>query len=289
MLLRHAFQTLLLASALLAACGDDSVDPNDLQFAQDEPPTPPPIEGADANHLLASFPQEPINPGEVWVRPGSVSNIIKKQQPESPEAATPQAVESTTPVPAAIEPAADGPTAANDQLVAEYTPPTAAPKPTPAAPPKVPAPAATGAAAAPATSSSTPASPSPAAKPTAPAAKPKPTSAAPAVEKTNNLSVGPAALATKIENRKPIGVSDTFADGTRIYLFSTILNPDGHATHVRHKWYRGEEVIASIKLSVKSPHWRTWSVVPAFGKGSWRVEVLAPNGKVIHTEKFTVN
>ena len=132
MLLRHSLKSLLIAAALLAACGDDSVDPNDLQFAQEEPPTPPPIEGADANHLLASFPQEPINPGEVWVRPGSVSNIIKKQQPESPEAAIPPAVESAAPVPAASVPAPAGPTAANDQLVAEYAPPTTAPKPTPA-------------------------------------------------------------------------------------------------------------------------------------------------------------
>jgi len=279
-LLRPWLTALLLASTLLASCGESSgVD--DRLVLEEEPPTPPPLDGVDAAQLVTAFPQEPVREGEVWVRPGSVSNIVKKQQPPEPEPAPakPDEVAAPAPVGAPAMEAEAVPEAANEQLVAENTVPDEPPAPRPMANP-----------AADRDKPSTVSPPTAAAPRATPAdatavAKPQ----AQALQETNNLSVARAALAARIENKQPVGVADTFSEGTRVYLFSTILKPDATPMLIHHRWYRGEERAASIKLSVKAERWRTWSVIPVYGKGPWRVDIVEPSGRVIHSEKFTVN
>lgn len=324
MLSRHSMTLLLLLlSTSLVSCGgkDDGLGYED--GLTEEPPTPPPLEGVDATHLVASFPQVPVKEGEFWVRPGSVSNIVKKQQPEleaktepaevevaGAESATTRESRERSEKPAEERPVVtDGRDAANEQLVAEHTAPS--PPPPTISPPrraqKEAAPSqatmrdrVTRAAPPTPTGSSTDRPPvverkatAPDSKATAPRSAPStataPTEPAKSDVPSNNLSVAKAALATKIENRQPIGISDSFAEGTRVYLFNTILNPGGKGILVHHKWYRGEERVTSIKLSIKAARWRTWSVIPVYGKGPWRVDIVEPSGRVIHTEKFTVN
>jgi len=334
---RHSI-TLLLISILVASCGtgDDGVGLDD--GLGEEPPTPPPLEGVDAKHLVASFPQVPIKEGEFWVRPGSVSNIVKKQQPEVVPEAEPaelpiagaespvaQEAEGQAPVPADEQsPPADGRNAANEQLVAEHAAPSA-PPPAGAEPRRTqresttsPSATTTRAERDHPTRANPPDPISPGTnrqpvrervaevakiegvaevtKREAPGASgsdaltvTKPVEPARSERESNNLSVAKAALATKIDNRQPVGVSDSFAEGTRVYLFNTILNPSGQSILIHHKWYRGEERVTSIKLSIKAARWRTWSVIPVYGKGPWRVDIVEPSGRVIHTEKFTVN
>ncbi len=327
MLSRHSMTLLLLLlSTPLVACGseDDGLGHDD--GLTDEPPTPPPLEGVDATHLVASFPQVPVKEGEFWVRPGSVSNIVKRQQPEveakaeppevvlaGAESSTAREVDERSEKPVEESPVVvDGRDAANEQLVAEHAAPSATPPES--APPRrareevaaspatdatnrdraarVAPPAPTGA-----STNSPPLVERKAAAPRGDAAAsgsgtataPSPPEPARADVPSNNLSVAKAALATKIENRQPVGISDSFAEGTRVYLFNTILNPGGKGILVHHKWYRGDERVTSVKLSIKAARWRTWSVIPVYGKGPWRVDIVEPSGRVIHTEKFTVN
>jgi len=288
-LLRRWLTPLLLASNLLVSCGDSSrVD--DLLVLEDEPPTPPPLDGVDVAHLVNAFPQEPVREGEAWIRPGSVSNIVKKQQPAEPkpepepEAAPPAADKVAADAPAGeqVTEVEAVPEAANEQLVAEDAVPDGPPAPQTRARP--PARKARVSVVSPPAPPAPPAAPAPRADSTA-AATPKATE----LGETNNLGVARVALATKIENRQPVGVSDTFAEGTRVYLYSMILNPDGKQMLIHHRWYRGEERAASVKLSIKGERWRTWSVIPVYGKGPWRVDIVEPSGRVIHSEKFTVN
>jgi len=293
---------LFLLMLPLVACSNDASTSLD-DGSHEEPPTPPPLEGVDATHLVESFPQVPVKEGEFWVRPGSVSNLVKKQQPEPVEEPAEEALPAVEADGTSAEKVADSPAgeagnkdAANEQLVAEYAapstpPPTTKPLPeTPTRDREATRPQVQTAAAKPEPIAVKPApevaKPEPVAvKPAAAAAKPRAAESAP----SNNLSIEKAALATKIENRQPIGVSDSFAEGTRVYLFNTILNPDGKAILIHHKWYRGEERVTSIKLSIKAARWRTWSVIPVYGKGPWRVDIVEPSGRVIHSEKFTVN
>jgi hypothetical protein len=299
---------LLLLTLPLVACGEDASTSLD-DGAGEEPPTPPPLEGVDATHLVQSFPQVPVKEGEFWVRPGSVSNLVKKQQPEPVEKPSSESAAPPAPPSAAAREVAEAPLdtagnqdAANEQLAAEYavpsTPPpdTEIPRDTQKRGQKVTTPQRPSAAIKPAPTATKPAptaiKPAPTAtKPAPTATKPAPTATKPASTEaaSNHLSVEKAALATKIENRQPIGVSDSFAEGTRVYLFNTILNPDGKTILIHHKWYRDEERVTSIKLSIKAARWRTWSVIPVYGKGRWRVDIVEPSGRVIHTERFTVN
>ncbi len=321
--------------ALLAACGG-SGHGDQQALAEQEPPTPPRLEGVDAVHLVEAFPQEPIKEGEAWVRPGSVSNIVKKQQPEPPSVPTatdttadrkaePSNASARQSLPGSAAQGGEGmiseasrelaanPTAANEQLAAELvadpTPPRqqGQARSTAKAEPNKPARSANaqpvvGEPASPAANTSAASTTrrtttSEAIGTTDQAARPASTAQTNAATTNkelvaptaaDKLSVATAALATRIENRQPVGVADRFAEGTRVYLFNTIINPDGNKVLVHHRWYRGEERAASVKLSVKAARWRTWSVIPVYGKGPWRVDVVAPSGRVFHTERFTV-
>jgi len=303
---RSATVALLAAALLLPACGQGSHN-DDLILLEEEPPTPPPLEGVDATHLVAAFPQEPVRPGEVWVRPGSVSNLIRKQQPPEPEPPPPAEIEppaSDTPAPEATR-TDTAAVAANEQLVAEGAGPQGEPKAPSAEPPRPsaepPRPSAerrSAPAEAPAPAARR--APTPTGTPPAAAraaiAEPDRASAAtpapptePVQRESNNLSVARAALATKIEERQPVGISDTFTEGTKVYLYNMIINPGGEPILIHHKWYRGDERVAAVKLGIKAARWRTWSVIPVYGKGAWRVDIVEPSGRVIHSEKFTVN
>ena len=310
MLLRCWLTLLLLLPLVLIACGGGNDSELPPAGFDNEPPTPPPLEGIDVSHLVEGFPQVPVQAGEFWVRPGSISNLLKKQQPppveELPVAdvvplaamspAAEQSDEDTTTV------AADRETA-NEQLAAEHAAPSVVAvkvedrrrEVRSLRPPRVAGRGAVTEAVAVAKGRTVVMSnPSPAAQtPSSPAQQPVAVvqsvpATAPGTAASNNLSVAKAALAIRIENRQPVGVSDTFAEGTKVYLFNTILNPGGKVILVHHKWYRGEERVTSIKLSIKAARWRTWSVIPVYGKGPWRVDIVEPSGRVLHTEKFTV-
>lgn len=139
----------------------------------------------------------------------------------------------------------------------------------------------------------TPAAPAPApAAPAAPAAAPAPAPAArPAAEAkaAAAIAVVDAKVATAVADREPQGAAESFpASVGKIYCWTKVTAPAG--SEITHVWYRGAEKVNEVKLQLKQPTTRTWSVktVPAEWVGDWKVEVVGPDGAVLQTVAFKV-
>lgn len=107
----------------------------------------------------------------------------------------------------------------------------------------------------------------------------------------NPLSVGRMIFCRSIEEREPKGVAETFpVDVARVYCFTAILNAGPGETHVVHKWYRGDELMAEVKLRAQGEYWRTWSVktIEPDSTGRWRVDVVSAAGVVLKSASFVL-
>ncbi len=111
-----------------------------------------------------------------------------------------------------------------------------------------------------------------------------------APEEATGITVDRIAACTGIEEREPVGSSDSFpADVGEVYCFTHIKGAEGETT-VTHVWYQGETERARVELTVRSASWRTWSEkkIPAEWAGSWRVVVLDESDNEIGSTTFTV-
>jgi len=128
----------------------------------------------------------------------------------------------------------------------------------------------------------------PAAKETAPAAK----EAAPAAKETapaEQYEVVDVKLGTGVKDREPEGVAESFKPSVgKVYCWTKLTGPEGG--EITHAWYRGDEKMGEVKLAVKFKSMRTWSAktIPADGAGSWRVDVVGPDGAVLKSVSFKV-
>ncbi len=134
------------------------------------------------------------------------------------------------------------------------------------------------------------AQPPPVAEPARPAAaEPAVTAPAKAEPKAGGAAVADAKLGTGVVDREPQGVAESFkADVGKVYCWTKVTGAEG--TEITHAWYKGEEKMAEVKLSVKYPSTRTWSAktIPADGTGDWRVDVIAADGTVLKSLPFKV-
>ncbi|MFW6078567.1 MAG: DUF2914 domain-containing protein [Gemmatimonadota bacterium] len=106
----------------------------------------------------------------------------------------------------------------------------------------------------------------------------------------DEMQVTTAVVATDIEDREPIGVSETFpADIGELYFF-TVFEGDFPETEVEHVWLYEDEEMARVPLTVTGPRWRTWSskrLVTSW-TGAWTVQVVDSDGTVLESVDFTV-
>lgn len=74
-----------------------------------------------------------------------------------------------------------------------------------------------------------------------------------------------------------------------LYLWTRVTGADP-GTVLHHVWFRGDEQVGDVELTVGGSPWRTWSrkTIPAEWTGGWRVEVRDAAGNVLHTVQFTV-
>jgi hypothetical protein len=135
---------------------------------------------------------------------------------------------------------------------------------------------------------STSPTPPPAARP-APA--PAPAAAAPAATTAaaDGLTIGEADVCVALSpgyRCDPAG--ETVAAG-RLVFYTKLIAP--RDTSVVHRWYRGDELRQSVRLDIPARRqgFRTFSrTTVAAGSGDWRVELRSRDGRLLHTERFSV-
>ena len=74
-----------------------------------------------------------------------------------------------------------------------------------------------------------------------------------------------------------------------LYLWTRVTGADP-GTVLHHVWFKGEDQVGDVELTVGGSPWRTWSrkTIPADATGAWRVEVRDAAGNVIQTVQFSV-
>ena len=107
---------------------------------------------------------------------------------------------------------------------------------------------------------------------------------------SGSLSVQEMVVASDIEKFKPIGVATSFpATVGKLFCFTKITGARDE-TLVRHLWFHGDRLISAVSLPVKRIHWRTYSsqtIQPGW-TGSWRVDITAEDGTLLHTVSFSI-
>lgn len=106
----------------------------------------------------------------------------------------------------------------------------------------------------------------------------------------SGLKVERIVVCTGVEERLPVGESDTFADSVGTLFCYTDIKGMGDSTTVSHVWYHGENRRADVKLNVRGYRWRTWStkVIQQDWTGDWRVDVVSSDGKILKSKRFRI-
>ncbi|MEJ2200688.1 MAG: DUF2914 domain-containing protein [Desulfuromonadaceae bacterium] len=104
------------------------------------------------------------------------------------------------------------------------------------------------------------------------------------------LEVAEGVITTQIVERRPVDAVHSYpATSDRLFCFTRIAGAVGES-RVFHVWYWEEREMARVELPVKSADWRTWSsktLLPEWA-GSWRVEILDGEGKLLETFAFNL-
>lgn len=104
------------------------------------------------------------------------------------------------------------------------------------------------------------------------------------------LKVERIVVSTAVEERRPVGESDTFPDSVGTLFCYTEIRGMGDSTTVSHVWYHGEIRRADVQLNVWGYRWRTWStkVIQEDWTGEWRVDVVSADGKILKSKRFRI-
>jgi hypothetical protein len=93
-----------------------------------------------------------------------------------------------------------------------------------------------------------------------------------------------------IQNFSPLGIAVAFSiKRGKVYCY-TSFDPVPENTFVYHSWFRREELITTIRLTLKPPRWSTYSSIQLreADKGPWRVEIYNRQGDNIQTLRFSI-
>ena len=104
------------------------------------------------------------------------------------------------------------------------------------------------------------------------------------------LQVADLVVARAVVDRQPQDGGTSFtADVGTLFCWNRITGAEGE-TQVEHVWYYDDQEVARVPLRIAGSSWRTWSskTIPAEATGSWRVDVVGPDGTVLKSESFTV-
>jgi hypothetical protein len=97
-------------------------------------------------------------------------------------------------------------------------------------------------------------------------------------------------FAEKIVNREPVNVSNEFPSNIEKVYCWTKIKAYKVPTFIVHEWYYNGRLMASVKLDIRSPIFRTWSSKRIFPKwkGKWMVLVKDENGSIVASKEFYI-
>jgi len=104
----------------------------------------------------------------------------------------------------------------------------------------------------------------------------------------SNIIISDAQISQEIKNKTPVDVLDDVIPKyiRKIYFYTEISNANGQTIY--HRWRTDKEILSTVKLEIKSNHFRTWSSkkLSSAWQGPWFLEVLNSDKKVIYRKPF---
>jgi len=107
------------------------------------------------------------------------------------------------------------------------------------------------------------------------------------------LKVSEMTVTTRIVRRNPVDSVRRIsaASAKTLYCYTRVAAPDDEERSISHVWYRNGEAMGEYELPVRGSRWRTYSkmVIEKGMRGSWRVDALDDEGKLLKSVSFTMN
>jgi methionine-rich copper-binding protein CopC len=88
-----------------------------------------------------------------------------------------------------------------------------------------------------------------------------------------------------VEKKEPLDPGDTFAAGTKVWIWSRVTGAAG--TTVKHVWKKDDKQIWQASLKIGGPRWTT-SSRRQLKAGSYTVDVVGADGSTLGSVSFTV-
>ena len=109
-------------------------------------------------------------------------------------------------------------------------------------------------------------------------------------QEVKQLTLAKAAMCEGIKEYIPKNQGIVFPTAIgKIYCF-TVFDPVPQKTVIYHNWYRNDELITKVKLTLKPPRWSTFSSIQLreADKGPWRVEIVDEKDRLHKTLRFSI-
>ena len=109
-------------------------------------------------------------------------------------------------------------------------------------------------------------------------------------EEIKQLTLVKAAMCEGIEEYIPKNPGIVFPTAIGKILCFTVFDPVPQKTVIYHNWYRNDELITKVKLTLKPPRWSTFSSIQLreADKGPWRVEIVDEKDRLHKTLRFSI-
>jgi cytoskeleton protein RodZ len=114
---------------------------------------------------------------------------------------------------------------------------------------------------------------------------PEPASTETATE--SRLKVSEFGVGTGVVNRRLVGESDRFEQGTPVWFWTRVVGGE-QGVPIRHVWVHEGRPVASTELTLGGAHWRTQSrkTLTAGSLGRWAAEARDAQGHVLARSEF---
>jgi hypothetical protein len=109
-------------------------------------------------------------------------------------------------------------------------------------------------------------------------------------EEVKQLTLVKAAMCENIKEVIPKNPGVIFSTAIGKIFSFTVFDPVPQKTVIYHNWYRNDELITKVKLTLKPPRWSTFSSIQLreADKGPWRVEIVDQKDRIYKILRFSI-
>ncbi|MFC1822649.1 DUF2914 domain-containing protein [Thermodesulfobacteriota bacterium] len=116
------------------------------------------------------------------------------------------------------------------------------------------------------------------------------TGGSPKASKSEKLSLVQAVICEDVMESNPKNQAIVFSISLGKVICFTSFDPVPAKTVIYHNWFFKDKAKSKVKLTLKSPKWKSISRIKLREqeKGPWRVEIRDSKGKILRTLRFSI-